>query len=442
LTVVYIWGKAVKTLCHINSFKKILLNKFSSCLIARFVDFLVTIKLYISVLRTDKNRSIKTILEDFDIWNDTFRDIGNAENSTHPKSVTIVLSSRRALIDPYNGILHFYLSLASITIKNGFPMQLVCYGRKRETIKLRKNFTLEVVPAFLNLIYAFRPQKRVWQHELHSISKKHSKCIVVGPTVEIEQNLVSSKDNYVVATIHTDWILDPKNVGLLRVSRFEWLKDYYASYKPDLWVSNTLEVLNDLSTYGVVLKARVLHHVPQSFTTAKKRNLVLFAGKIDSRKNPLELARSWAQISQYVPDWSLTFIGPLGSVGKIFLSELKKLQNVEYLGPVSPQIKNKLMSESKIVVVPSTYESFGYAGSEALHSGAIVLARDIPTIRESLNGQGYFFSTPDELSEKLRYLIENYSQLPKSRSTPAHREYFNNWSAVFDAGSIRLENEF
>jgi len=76
--------------------------------------------------------------------------------------------------------------------------------------------------------------------------------------------------------------------------------------------------------------------------------------------------------------------------------ELHVAQRVELLGRVDHV--ERLLHESDIMVFPSTSESFGFPVIEAMAAGTPVLASDIPSSRELLGPDGWFFVAGDRTS--------------------------------------------
>jgi len=72
------------------------------------------------------------------------------------------------------------------------------------------------------------------------------------------------------------------------------------------------------------------------------------------------------------------------------------LPNVERIGQVpSVEMRERVYSRSRVVIMPSTYESWGRVGVEAMASGIPVVASPTPGLREALGGAGTFVAVDD-----------------------------------------------
>ncbi len=409
---------------------RIILNR----LVFFISDIFIAIKIFLKSRNIDFFKSKNAIIENYDIWNGTFEQI--KKNSTKNPH-TLIFSNKWGLIDPYNGILHFYLSLAAVAKKNNFKSIIVCAGQQKNKIEIADALTLIVVPykLFGTQSYLLNQTKK-WNKSLEQISLHHSDPILIGPNSGMEIYFNKRTNLPVVTTLHTDWILVPKNVSVLKRFRSKFLKSYYKNHLSDQWVSNTKELLKDFEEKRIWLpadKVRTVHHVPQVTSREVKENIILFLGKQDSRKSPIVLAEKWHQISEKNQNWSLIFIGPPGNQ----TSELKKYQDknmsIHVLGAVLPSEKNRWLAKSRVIVVPSIYESFGFATAEALEAGAHLVARGLPTLKESSNFTGLYFETTDELSD---LLIEVLSKKDSDRIKFDYQNYSNNWVNIFRESSV------
>lgn len=112
------------------------------------------------------------------------------------------------------------------------------------------------------------------------------------------------------------------------------------------------------------------------------------------------------------------FLGVKGGYG---VQELRDLPNVTIAEHTSDM--KKIYAETKILLMPSKYESFGRVGVEAMASGIPTLAEATPGLLESLGDSGTFAdrNSPDEwetaLSDLLKPVIYGKkSKLAKARS--------------------------
>lgn len=131
------------------------------------------------------------------------------------------------------------------------------------------------------------------------------------------------------------------------------------------------------------------------------------------------------QLARLFPDKK--FLGVKGAYGEQVISS-KKLPNVTILEN-TPDIQ-EVYKKSKIVLMPSSYESWGRVAMEACCSGIPVIASPTPGLKESLSYAGTFAEHDDladwveairKLEDEEEYKI--YSILGKRRSKEVAAEY-------------------
>lgn len=125
------------------------------------------------------------------------------------------------------------------------------------------------------------------------------------------------------------------------------------------------------------------------------------------RGDKITLINCWAdkgglvmqEIARLMPDHN--FIGVKGGYGE---QEIGKLKNIKYLEN-TPDIR-KVYAQSRIVLMPSKYESYGRVAVEAMASGIPVIAEPTPGLKESLGEAGIFCdrNKPEEWVEIIKKL--------------------------------------
>mgnify|MGYP001157843885 CR=1 FL=1 len=73
-----------------------------------------------------------------------------------------------------------------------------------------------------------------------------------------------------------------------------------------------------------------------------------------------------------------------------------QLPNVTWQ-PHTDNMKRDVWSRTRVLLVPSSYESYGMVGVEAMHSGIPVIAHPTPGLRESLGSAGTFINRTDTI---------------------------------------------
>ena len=87
------------------------------------------------------------------------------------------------------------------------------------------------------------------------------------------------------------------------------------------------------------------------------------------------------------------FLGVTGAYGT---QQLEDLPNVEVLGHVpSDQMREQVYSRTRVLLVPSNYESWGCVATEAVACGIPVIAAPTPGLRENLGDAGIYVDWRD-----------------------------------------------
>ena len=141
-----------------------------------------------------------------------------------------------------------------------------------------------------------------------------------------------------------------------------------------------------------------------SFTTIKELpdKYILYTGAADPRKNLLALIRAYCNL-----DSSLKRIYKLVLVGKFtdnqrrnIILEIERFREskdrIVFLGYISDLELKYLYQNCSLFVFTSRHEGFGLPVLEAMASGAVVLASDIPSIKEIIDDDQYLFDPLDE----------------------------------------------
>lgn len=118
------------------------------------------------------------------------------------------------------------------------------------------------------------------------------------------------------------------------------------------------------------------------------------------------------------------FLGVKGGYGE---QELVSLPNVTIMEHTSDM--KKVYGETKVILMPSKYESFGRVGVEAMASGIPTIAHPTPGLQESLGDSGTFVDRVDldGWEKSLRELLKparygKVSKLAKARSEALEKQ--------------------
>jgi glycosyltransferase involved in cell wall biosynthesis len=92
-----------------------------------------------------------------------------------------------------------------------------------------------------------------------------------------------------------------------------------------------------------------------------------------------------------MPD--IGFLAVTGAYGQQLLPDLP---NVEVIGQVPGEhMRERVYGRTRVLIMPSSYESWGRAGAEALASGIPVIAHPTPGLSEALADGGIFVDRAD-----------------------------------------------
>lgn len=103
------------------------------------------------------------------------------------------------------------------------------------------------------------------------------------------------------------------------------------------------------------------------------------------------------ELAKKLPEYK--FLGVEGGYGK---QEKEKLPNVSYM--VNTPEAKKIYSKTRILLMPSIYESYGRTAVEAMVSGIPVIAAPTPGLKESLGDAGIFCESENEWIEAIKRL--------------------------------------
>ena len=97
----------------------------------------------------------------------------------------------------------------------------------------------------------------------------------------------------------------------------------------------------------------------------------------------------FGKLVRFMPD--VQFLAVQGGYGK---QRLPHGSNVKTLSPTK-NMRDDVYAQTRVVVIPSKWETWGMVGPEAMASGIPVVAAPTPGLRESLGDAGVFVETTD-----------------------------------------------
>ncbi|MFE0353586.1 glycosyltransferase family 4 protein [Streptomyces nigra] len=113
-----------------------------------------------------------------------------------------------------------------------------------------------------------------------------------------------------------------------------------------------------------------------------------------------------AALAERMPDQQ--FLAVRGAYGEQILPDLPNVEIVEHVD--GTDMRERVYARTKVLLMPSSYESWGRAGVEALASGIPVVAHPTPGLCESLGEAGVFVDRND---------LDGYEAVLRKLLTPA-----------------------
>ncbi|MBI1804153.1 MAG: glycosyltransferase family 4 protein [Ignavibacteriae bacterium] len=199
------------------------------------------------------------------------------------------------------------------------------------------------------------------------------------------------------------------------------------STKQELLEMNFLSSKVDIINYCV---DHEIHHPGD--VSRSPGPLIGYFGRLKKYKAIEQLLQALAQVRSEVPDIRLVIVGE-GDNRKMLEALARDLgiaDAVRFTGFVDEREKVRLLQEVWFVVNTSSKEGWGLTVIEANACGTIVLASNVPGLRDAVrNGETgilYEFGNIEELTEKILLLLRN-SSMRKSLARTAYA-----WAKTFD----------
>lgn len=189
-------------------------------------------------------------------------------------------------------------------------------------------------------------------------------------------------------------------------------------------VSYSICITHGIRNYNRLQSSTASRVIYNPIDTDKERNpaaphgdYFLYAGRLEKTKGVEDLLHAYSKASLHTP---LLVAGSFlqSDYRQTVLSLTKQLgieKNVQFLGNRNDIFS--LMSNAKVLVVPSHFEGFGRSMAEAMAHECIVIGRDMAGIKEQFdNGKdytgkeiGFRFSSVSELTE----ILQTVDQMPE-----------------------------
>lgn len=191
----------------------------------------------------------------------------------------------------------------------------------------------------------------------------------------------------------------------------------------DVIFTDNQSTLNNLIDRGVgrpkIFLTAVGIKKPLMFSLPKKFDLC-FTGRLIRRKGVYDLIKIVSELKFTLPKIQLSIVG-LGDELENLKKEVSRLDlsdNIKFLGFLKETDKFRVLSQSKIFVLPSLEEGWGISLAEALAYELPAVVYDLPVLREIfVNGPVYVYPSDTKICAKeiLKLLVNEDYYSQKSR---------------------------
>lgn len=218
--------------------------------------------------------------------------------------------------------------------------------------------------------------------------------------LECSQQLHLKSKEHRIPTIHLVHNTHPLTQG--------WMQSADALIINTEWIANE-EAFKSYTGPKMVVNPPI---DPREYETTRGKS-------ISDRPRAVTLVNLWEdkgaeifyELARRFPE--LDFIGVKGGYG---VQEIRELPNVTIMEHTADM--KKVYERTKVLLMPSKYESFGRVGVEAMASGIPTIAHPTPGLKESLGDSGTFAdrNDPDAWETALRDLLKpaKYGKASKS----------------------------
>lgn len=190
----------------------------------------------------------------------------------------------------------------------------------------------------------------------------------------------------------------------------------------------------NLGVNNISLLANFVVSGQEPSTKPSQNNTFLFVGKLTEQKGIDVLIKAFAKTQRVFPDARLRVVGdgPEEQTLKNLAADLKVRDNIAFIGKLTNVQVMHEIDDALCVVIPSKYvENCSMVGIEALSRGKIVIASNIGGLPDLIDDRQTGFlvrhDDPDDLSQKLIYLMQNHSLIPEM-GPRARDKYFSSFS--------------
>lgn len=150
----------------------------------------------------------------------------------------------------------------------------------------------------------------------------------------------------------------------------------------------------------------------KKYELSQKEPLFFFIGRLESKKNLLTLVEAWSIVQKMYSKGRLVLAGMNGQGYEEIFAKIEKAglqESVLTPGYISEVEASVLFHSATCFVFPSREEGFGLPVLQAFEAGCLVIASDIPPLRE-VAGDAALFADPGhakDFAEQLMLILED-----------------------------------
>ena len=168
------------------------------------------------------------------------------------------------------------------------------------------------------------------------------------------------------------------------------------------WMIYNTDWLQQLHKNSYVHRGCVVHPpvIPSKYETETTREYITLVNLWENKGGKI-----LQQIAKALPQYQ--FLGVEGGYGGQEID--RSIQNITYISN-TPNMRNEVYAKTKILIMPSDYESYGRVAIEAICSGIPVVCTDTPGLKEALKESGIYISDRKNIQswiDELKKLCED-----------------------------------
>lgn len=304
-----------------------------------------------------------------------------------------------------------------------FNAQRIAYG-SGILPNIRKNkLLLFAVPFYF--LYQLHYIRRIIRKEKIQLLNAHW-LIPQGLTAVIYKRFFNRKIKLVVTVHGTDLLGLSKGLG-------GKLQRYVMKHSNRIiTVSNAMKGILDASGCGEKTFVRSMGIDTQQFLPGKKKPdlrlkyritgpFLLYVGAVIEPKGIRHLMQALPSVLKQFPEARLMVVGEgnLMSDMQQLAAGLNISSSVIFTGALSHNELPELFASADLFILPSLSEGFGLVVAEAMSSGTIVIASDLPALHDLVIPQktGFFVPAGDSvaLAEQINYVLQHRDELDVMR---------------------------